>query len=315
MKRLFALIVAAALCLPSIGARAWWQSIQQVSISAGATFQGPGDIVSGATAWGSCARAYNAAYANGTNPLCDLKDATTGTVSICTLRVLTTGFVDLAGTYCTGSATPAVACAAAAGGACIISKVYDQTGTGNHFIQATAATMPALTFSALGGLPGLTFVKANNTAMSAGTLTFNQPFTMSCVFKRTANTADGETVLAGQGSSVGLGPASSANLVGIIAPTELTVAATESVFHASQGVFNNLSSAVVADGTVTTGTAGAANITAVAFRLGRSQAGNTLDGVIMEAGIWPALAMTTGGGSQTALLNTNQHSAANGYNF
>lgn len=36
MKRLYALIVAAALCFPSIGAGAWWQSIQQVSVSGGA---------------------------------------------------------------------------------------------------------------------------------------------------------------------------------------------------------------------------------------------------------------------------------------
>ena len=37
MKRLYALIVAAALCFPSIGAWAWWQSIQQVGISSGFT--------------------------------------------------------------------------------------------------------------------------------------------------------------------------------------------------------------------------------------------------------------------------------------
>jgi len=35
VKRLYALIAAAALCFPSIGAWAWWQSIQQVAISAG----------------------------------------------------------------------------------------------------------------------------------------------------------------------------------------------------------------------------------------------------------------------------------------
>lgn len=32
MKRLFAFIVAASLCFPSIGALAWWQSIQQVGV-------------------------------------------------------------------------------------------------------------------------------------------------------------------------------------------------------------------------------------------------------------------------------------------
>lgn len=38
MKRFYALIVTAALCFPSIGAWAWWQSIQQVAIAAGGAF-------------------------------------------------------------------------------------------------------------------------------------------------------------------------------------------------------------------------------------------------------------------------------------
>lgn len=35
MKRLYALVIAAALCFPSIGANAWWQSIQQVGVAGG----------------------------------------------------------------------------------------------------------------------------------------------------------------------------------------------------------------------------------------------------------------------------------------
>jgi hypothetical protein len=62
-----------------------------------ASYQGPGDIASGATAWGSCVRAYNAAYANGTNSLCDLVDSAAPTTAICTLRVKTNGLVDLTG--------------------------------------------------------------------------------------------------------------------------------------------------------------------------------------------------------------------------
>src|SRR5258708_4464076 len=77
-------------------------SIQQVS-----TFQGPGNIVSGAIAWQSCARVYNASLASTATSLCDLVDSAAPTVVICTLRGTTSGFVDLAGTYCTGSVTPA----------------------------------------------------------------------------------------------------------------------------------------------------------------------------------------------------------------
>lgn len=35
MRRLYALLIAAALCFPSIGAMAWWHSIQQVGVSGG----------------------------------------------------------------------------------------------------------------------------------------------------------------------------------------------------------------------------------------------------------------------------------------
>lgn len=38
MKRLYAFVIAAALCFPSIGAWAWWQSIQQVSVGGSTPF-------------------------------------------------------------------------------------------------------------------------------------------------------------------------------------------------------------------------------------------------------------------------------------
>lgn len=37
-KRLYAFLIAAALCFPSIGAMAWWQSVQQVGIAGGTPF-------------------------------------------------------------------------------------------------------------------------------------------------------------------------------------------------------------------------------------------------------------------------------------
>lgn len=105
-----------------------------------ATYQGPGDVVSGATAWGSCARVYNASLASTSTSLCDLV-ASTGGAAVCTLRGSSSGKVDLAASYCAGT-TPSAACAAASGGSCKVSKVYDQIGATGGFVQATLANMP-----------------------------------------------------------------------------------------------------------------------------------------------------------------------------
>lgn len=291
-------------------ATAYWQSRAQVSIAA-ATFQGAGDVVSGAIAWGSCARAYNAAYANGTNPLCDLVDATTGTVAICTLRAATTGFVDLTGNYCTGTTTPALACAAAAGGSCKISKAYDQTGTGNHFTQATAANMPALTFSALNSLPGMTFAAGSGTLATAN-VTQAQPLTLSAVGSRTGANTTETALLATNGSGTPkFGPTSIINTWNLSCPTTLNATASDGSFHAAQGVCNGVSSALIVDGSATTGDAGATGYSAQNIRIARFGAAATLTGVIMEVGIWPSAFNAT----QYGNVNTNQHSAANGYNF
>src|ERR1700733_14347786 len=120
----------------------------------GSSYQGPGDVVSGATAWGSCARAYSSSVASGTN-MCDLVDSAAPTTVICTLQTGSNGKVNLTGTYCTGGVTPATKCAAATGGLCNISKIYDQAGSTGGFIQATVGNQAQLTFSALNALPGI----------------------------------------------------------------------------------------------------------------------------------------------------------------
>lgn len=311
---LFVLVILNIIVFPAIGARAWWQSIQQISISAGSSFQGPGDVVAGATAWGSCARAYNAAYANGTNPLCDLKDKTTGTVAICTLRVLTTGFVDLVGSYCVGSTTPSAACAAAAGGACIVSKAYDQTGNGNHFTNATVAQMPPLAFNALGGLPGLLTANATVSILATGNLTIAQPFTFSAVANRTAVVGSTTSIIgAGTSANVAMGWPSTTGLAQLSAGSFITATAANTTFHAMQGIINGAApnSILTIDGLDTTGSSGAGTISAEPVRLVRGGGSGTPDGNVMEGGIWP----NAFDGTQRTNMNTNQHSAANGYNF
>src|SRR5690348_15562028 len=107
------------------------------SIAVASSYQGPGDVVSGWLAWGSCARVFTTAQASTSTNMCDLV-ATTGGAAVCTLRGSSTGFVDLAASYCAGT-TPAAACAAASGGACRVSKVYNQV-TGNATGDWTQAT-------------------------------------------------------------------------------------------------------------------------------------------------------------------------------
>jgi len=219
-------------------------------------YQGPGDVVSGASVFGSCARAYNAAYANGTNPLCDLVAITGGAV-VCTLRVKTNGFVDLAANYCAGT-TPSAACAAASGTQCVIAKIYDQTGNGNHFTQATLANMPVLAFSVLNGLPSIRNNGVNG-ILTSPSLTIPTPLTMMSTAQRTANFTNTSrlivpTTLATPRFSFN----NVANQMNFNAGSALTASATDSAFHGLMAVEPSAgNSTIVVDGTATSGTAAA----------------------------------------------------------
>lgn len=278
--------------------------------SAAATYQGPGDIVSGATAWGSCARAYNAAYANGTNSLCDLKDKTTGTVAICTLRVKTSGFVDLTGSYCVGSTTPAVACAAAAGGSCVISQIYDQTGNGNNWTQATLASMPSLTFAALNSLPVITCASSQtiNTTNTFSTTNFSE----SAVYERTSGTGIGGA-FGGNGNGY-LGAGSVASNASISNGTTVNVSgAPDNAYHGLNGTFSSTvgADALNVDGTDNTGiTAGITGLSSATLRFCRAGTQELL-GNVAEGGLWPTTSFTS---TQRGNLFTNQNSATSGYN-
>lgn len=307
MKRwLIVLAVSLGLLAP---AAAFWQSRDSnynVAISAGVTYQGPGDVVSGASVWGSCARAYNAAYANGTNPLCDLVSSSAPTVVLCTLRVRTNGFADLSA-YCSGSLTPAATCLAATGGICDISKVYDQSGNVNHFTNTTASSQPKLTFSALNGLPGIACSSSASSSITTGSnVLLTAPFSMAIVSERTATftTSSGALSQNASGTFV-FGYAASANTASFNGVS--TATASDSAFHSLIGLSGSPGSITV-DGSTTTGST-QGTVTAEPMRLCRSaNTAVSMDGIIMEGGVWPSTITPS-------TMNTNQHSSANGYNF
>jgi hypothetical protein len=64
-----------------------------------------------------------------------------------------------------------------------VAKLYDQTGNGRHFTQATLANMPNLTASGLNGLPVLNF-PGSVFVLGTATVTVAQPFTYSTVYIR-----------------------------------------------------------------------------------------------------------------------------------
>lgn len=283
------------------------------------TYQGPIDVVAGAEVWYSLSRGISASYSNGTNPLADLVDSAAPTTVICTLRVKTNGFVDLTGTYCTGSVTPATKCAAATGGVCHVEKLYNQgsTGSTNDCTQTTAGNQPVLQFSSLSGLPGMLFTNAATTFMACSAYTRANPYSASGVWTVSNVITTSIQTMLGCGTTGNpiFGKNTSANTAAASADGTafITVSATDTSPHAlNTNVNSGAGSVIMSDGTDgTSGTTNAAGfLSGCILRVGHSNGGAQMDGTFYEAGIWNA----TFTGTNRTNLNNNQH-GTNGYNF
>lgn len=101
--RLVAYAVFAVFLLSLVSsAKSYWQSVPQISIAA--SYTGPGDIVTSATAWYGL-RAYNAAYATGSNKSINVRRASDNATS--DIVILSSGALDIASanTFATTDAT------------------------------------------------------------------------------------------------------------------------------------------------------------------------------------------------------------------
>lgn len=282
-----------------------------------ASYVGPGDIVAtGWYLWGGV-RAFNAAYATGSNPALDIVDQ--AGANPLTANILASGFLD---------ATSISAWVAAHSVTTIlVSKLYDQTGNGRHLTQATNANRPSLNLT--GGPssgPAIAFVSASsqflNRAQGVGDA-LNQGFSLSTV----CNYTNGQ-----DGSGHDLFGASDFNNYQIemifnhFTAVEVALQANlagpsstpEAPWKAFQCVFNGANSIIVNDGSAgTAANAGSQNIgTAGNIALGclaDGAHGQFFGGLCAEFGLNSGV-FSTGGGSQSTLINSNQH-GANGYNF
>jgi len=175
-------------------------------------------------------RAYNAAYAAATKPLADIVDTTTG-LATCTLSVGTNGYANLSAVVCpTGAPVVSVTtfCTVTHVG-CSITKKYDQTGNGNHVVQATLANMPGLTLSAQNGLP-CAAGGATVALSTAGVISQALPFTLTAVAERTGSTSTQQYIMA-NGNSNTLRFFTAGN-VAVANNSSVVLAAADSAFHA-----------------------------------------------------------------------------------
>lgn len=263
--------------------------IQGSQAGGGGAYTGPGDITA-FTFWCGL-RAYSAATAgtaairivdsSGLNPT-DINTLANGTLDSSTLATWI-------GAHGTASVT----------------KWYDKVST-NDLVQATVANMPVITANALNTSYGITFTAASTTQLISGsTVTASQPVSAVTVVQPTNTTGakDFFSIIDASYLNGVLGEKNGTNLrmyAGSNADKAMTVA-----WHAVQMIFNGASSLSAIDGSESTVSAGAQNISAQQIYVGNSKPGAPMDGMMMEFGF---IAGTITSGNRTS-LNSNMHAA------
>lgn len=189
-------VLAGLLCLASLMAQAQVYSwprfppgviINRQALDAPAvTYQGVGDIVSGATGyWGL--RAYNAAYATGSNNAINIRRASDNTTE--NIVILTTGALDVA-TAATFAGTDATASCSTSGSSTTLNCTSaSSTPNTKDQIYGTGISNPTLITSCgtfTGGAGSCTMSTAQNIS-SAETVTFQVALFVTEVYDQTGN--------------------------------------------------------------------------------------------------------------------------------
>lgn len=295
MKRFFAAIAGLYLIATSVSA--FYQSRDSnynISVSSGAAYVGPGDVVASANGWWGL-RAYSAAKAG--NKAVRLVRASDSTQS--DINTLANGNLDVstATTFCNATT-------------CKVVTLYDQTGNTNcigpiacDLTQATDASRPAFTFSCLGSLPCMAWAGGQKLTSSAGLISsVSQPYTFNSVAKRTSGTTYSDIISDGP-ENIYL-EFKGANTVVLSAGGEVSATANDNTTHAIQAIFNGGASASTffIDGTSTAVSTGTTAFNG-APTVGGAAGGDFLTGISTEYGFWPS---GFSAGNQSS-MNNNQH--------
>ena len=277
----------------------------------GGGYSGPGDAISGAKQFYSCARAYNAAYATGAGNMCIIADVGTGAIT-CTMKAAATGFADLTSSLCAGG-TLTVGAFCTAHTSCVVTQMYDQSGanacnvtTSCDMTQATLANMPALTLSALNSLPCVTFSGSTFLTSPHSTASITQPYSLAFVAKRTGATGSNANFFGDNSGSATVFYNNAVNQVSFWAGSQAgPLTASDNAFHGIQYSVNGGTSLGAVDGTTGTALSTSADAYANDTEIGFSQ----FIGVACEVTVW---ALNNSSGNQTTMFNNMNGSS--GYN-
>jgi hypothetical protein len=268
-------------------------------VKVAAAYSGPGDQVSGASAWWGL-RGYNAAFSGTVANICDAATGATCGNATWAAGVLT--LPTIGGSPCDNASNK-----------CVINTLNDQTGNGFGLSQSTNSQRPTLVVAGAGNgctttsLPCLSFVKANSQCLfGSSTYTRAQPFSAAFVGNRTGTVGSAQVAISMSNANLFIGWSNGANTLEITAGTGRFLSANDNVWHAVQGVFSNSVGSLSADGTTSTANNGS-NTSSSNIDVGTRSSGaclSNLDGLFAEGGVWP-LAFS---GTNISNLNSNAHS-------
>jgi hypothetical protein len=140
-----------------------------------ASYTGPGDIVSGASAWYSCTRAYDAAQASAGVNACTIRRASDNTTT--TLTTQSNGAVQSGASFCSGTT-------------CCVFEMYDQTGNGWNVSQNGQSDQ--FTYNPSGGPNGGAYLSGSSSCCSLIGSSFTPAtgkVTLNAYFAQTATAA------------------------------------------------------------------------------------------------------------------------------
>ena len=305
VKRFLLFVIVLVLAASAQAAEVYrWGSVTGNKAIAPSNYVGPGDVVSGATAYYGL-RAYNrAAAVAGTNAAI-IKNTTTA--ETCNTPLGINGGLSGVVAGCSGSSsgdTIAVFCALS-GGPCTVAQLYDQTGNGNGVSRGQSALQPALSLSCLNGLPCLQSQLSTSLGLaSSGNV--QTPAAASVVYTaaRTGNNTSLNYVFCDCSNTTGdiiVGFGTSANSGYAFAGTAATISAVnDNSTHAVAVTFVGSGSSFCADGICTAISPGT-NTPDEPLRVGYRALGCTCN--IFEAGLWPVQFS----GAQIASMCANQY--------
>lgn len=293
-----ALALALAFLLATLlSARAFLFTPISGVIKAAAAYSGPGDQVSGASAWWGL-RGYKSTFSGTVGNICDAATGLTCANMTWSAGVLT--IPTIGGNACDNASHQ-----------CVVNSLADQTGNGFTIIQATNSARPTLIAAGAANgcpstsLPCMGFVRASTQVLISPNLyTQSQPISIEIVGDRTGSTTL-VNIGTAYGSSGSVGWSNAINTERAAAGAVLTASCADSSWHVIQDVLNGASSTLTCDSTSTNGSAGSNSASGVSFGVGGTGgSANTLDGKLTEAGLWP-IAFSAG---NISALNSNAHS-------